>query len=145
MVAPPGEHTKQHTLPFALCFKKLISSDVFCTLIEQCQDLLQVREVYFGGDNKVMHVVPIIKVVANNMPERCENTHTCFKGTYIPRFMGSPVMLASLMLQSASNVKSKSYPPIFIHDVCQSKIVDNVPCLGHLVACRRKMRNFCVM
>ena len=34
----------------------------------------------------MMHVVPIIEVIANDMPERCENTHTCFKGTYTPRF-----------------------------------------------------------
>ena len=34
----------------------------------------------------MMHVVPIIEVVANDMPEKCENTHTCYKGTYAPRF-----------------------------------------------------------
>ena len=86
VVAPRGEQTKQHTLPFALCFKKMIRSDVFGSLIEQCQDLLQVREVCFGRDNKAMHVVPISEVIPNDMLERCDNTRTCYKGTYTPRF-----------------------------------------------------------
>ena len=86
VIAPSGQQTKQHTLPFALCFKKWASSDVFDSLIEQCQELLQVREVYFGRDNKVMHVVPILEIIANDMPERCDNTHVCYKGTLTHRF-----------------------------------------------------------
>lgn len=34
VLAPRGEQTKQHTLPFTLCFKKMVRSDVFGSLIE---------------------------------------------------------------------------------------------------------------
>ena len=86
VVAPRGEQTKHHTLPFALCFKKEVDSDIFCSLITECNNLLDVREVYFGRDNKVFPTMAILDVVQNDMPERCDNTKVCYKGKYTARF-----------------------------------------------------------
>ena len=81
-----GEQTKQHTLPFALCFKKYVNSDIFNSLVEQCNELLQVREVYFGRENKVFHTVAILETVGNDMPERFDNCSLCYKGKFTTRF-----------------------------------------------------------
>ena len=100
--APPGEQTKHHTLPFALCFKKEVDSSIFASLVEECNDLLQVRDVYFGRDNKVFPTMAILDAVQGDMPERCDNVKVCYKGKYTSRFGYS--WLASNLAESICNV-----------------------------------------
>ena len=86
VLSSPGNKTKHHTLPLALCYKKLVDSGVFATFLENYHELMKVREVYFGRENKVFHTMAIMELVENNLPERCDNTCICYKGKLTTRF-----------------------------------------------------------
>ena len=52
LMAPSGKITKRHTLPFALCFKKANSYEIFLELLRETHELEKPTLMYWGKDRQ---------------------------------------------------------------------------------------------
>ena len=87
--APKGKRTKHHTLPFALCFKKNHSHNIFIQLLKEVNDLQKPTPRYWGKEKQVHNTMVFLDMVSNDLPERCFNTGTSLIGTFTHRWRHS--------------------------------------------------------
>ena len=87
--APVGKRTKHHTWPFALCFKKNHSRDIFIQLLQEVNELRRPTLRYWGQEKRVHETMVFLDMISNDLPERCYNTGTSFLGTYTHRWCWS--------------------------------------------------------
>ena len=87
--APKGKRTKHHTWPFALCFKKNHTHNIFIQLLKEVNDLRQTTLRYWGKEKLVYKTMVFLDMVSNDLPERCFNTGTSQLGTFTHRWRHS--------------------------------------------------------
>ena len=84
--ANPGNSTKQHTLPYALCFRKKNHHKIFIALLQEVKALEKVSLRYFGKDKQLWPTIVFLEMISEDYPERCLNTSTAQIGTYTHRW-----------------------------------------------------------
>ena len=87
--APRGKRTKHHTWPYALCFKKNHTHDIFLQLLKEVNELRKPTWRYWGKEKQVHKTMVFLDMISNDLPERCYNTGTSFLGMYTHRWCWS--------------------------------------------------------
>ena len=80
--APVGKRTKHDTWPFALCFKKNHSHDIFIRLLQEVNELRRPTLRYWGQEKRVHETMVFLDMISNDLPEQCYNPGALFFGTY---------------------------------------------------------------
>ena len=74
--APRGKRTKHHAWPYALCFKKNHTHDIFLQLLKEVNELQKPTLRYWGNEKQVHKTMVFLDMISNDLPERCYNTGT---------------------------------------------------------------------
>ncbi len=86
LLNPKGRVTKPNTWPYALCFKKDNSHDIFLRFLEEVHELQKPTHRYWGRDNKPVITMVYLQMLSQDHPERCYCTNMANLGLFTHRW-----------------------------------------------------------
>jgi hypothetical protein len=90
ILAPPGQSSRGHTSPLALCFKMKNHHDLLLKILSDLKQLESPTIRFWGGEEKKpISTMVFLEMISNDLPERCANTCTTLNGTYTHRWRHS--------------------------------------------------------